>query len=120
VATDIYALGVTMFRAFTGTYPYGNLDATSPPRQERPRDLGTVRPDLPAWVQAALARAVALDPAERFADMAEFAHDFEAGPSYAPPAVRRPLTLYERSPVRFWQGVSALLAVALAVSLWWR
>ncbi len=120
VATDIYALGVTMFRAFTGTYPYGNLDATSPPRQERPRDMGALRPDLPAWVQAALARAVASDPAERFADMAEFAHEFEAGPSYAPPPVRRPLTLYERSPVRFWQGVSALLAAALAVSLWWR
>ena len=120
VATDIYAPGVTMFRAFTGSYPYGNADATSASRQERPRDLATLRPDLPAWVQAALHRAVAPDPAERFADMTEFAHEFEAGPSYAPPPVRRPLTLYERSPVRFWQGVSALLAAALAASLCWR
>jgi len=120
VATDVYALGVTIFRVFSGAYPYGNADATSPPRQERPRDLATLRPDLPAWVQAALHRAIALDPGERFADMAEFAHDFEAGPTYAPPPVRRPLTLYERSPVVFWQAVSALLAVALAVSLWWR
>ena len=37
-ATDIYALGVTMFRAFTGEFPYGNADATSPPRRERPKD----------------------------------------------------------------------------------
>ena len=102
---------------FTGTYPYGNPDATSPPTLQRPRDLATLRPDLPAWVQAALGRAIALDPAERFADMAEFAHEFEAGPSYAPPPVRRPLTLYERAPVRFWQGVAVLLAVALAASL---
>jgi serine/threonine protein phosphatase PrpC len=120
VATDIYALGVTLFRSFTGTYPYGNPDATSPPSQERPRDIAALRPDLPAWVGSALGRAIALDPAERFADMAEFAHEFEAGPSYAPLPARRPLTLYERSPVRFWQGVSALLAVALAVSLWWK
>ncbi|HWX04261.1 MAG TPA: protein phosphatase 2C domain-containing protein, partial [Bradyrhizobium sp.] len=29
-ATDLYALGVTMFRAFAGEFPYGNADATSP------------------------------------------------------------------------------------------
>ncbi|HVC60980.1 MAG TPA: protein kinase [Acetobacteraceae bacterium] len=119
-ATDIYALGVTLFRAFTGAYPYGNPDATSPPALERPRDLSAIRPDLPAWLGSALGRAIAADPAERFADMAEFAQDLEAGPTYAPLPARRPLTLYERSPVRFWQGIAGLLAVALAVSLWWK
>jgi serine/threonine protein phosphatase PrpC len=117
VATDVYALGVTLFRMFTGTYPYGNPDATSAPTLRRPKDLATIRPDLPAWLQAALGRATALDPAERFVDMAEFAHEFQSGPSHVPPPVRRPLTLYERAPVRFWQVVSGLLALALAVSL---
>jgi serine/threonine protein phosphatase PrpC len=117
-ATDIYALGVTIFRAFAGEYPYGNIDATSPPRRDRPTQLSVLRPDLPAWVQAVLSRAVAADPAERFRDMTEFAIEMEAGPSRAPPvAVQRPRTLYERNPVRFWQGVAALLACALLLSL---
>ena len=119
-ATDVYALGVTMFRTFTGEFPYGNLDAVSQPRRGRATPLAELRPDLPAWLQVALGRAIATDPAERFRDVMEFALEMEAGPSRAPTAPRRPQTLYERSPLRFWQGVAALLALALILSLWWR
>jgi serine/threonine protein phosphatase PrpC len=119
-ATDIYALGVTMFRAFTGEFPYGNADATSPPRRNRPVALSGLRPDLPAWLQSALGRAIATDAAERFQDVMEFAVEMEAGPARAPVAVRRPATLYERSPLRFWQGVAAVLALALILSMFLR
>jgi serine/threonine protein phosphatase PrpC len=115
-ATDVYALGVTLFRAFTGEFPYGNADATSPPRRHRPRDFSELRPDLPAWLEAALGRAIALDPARRFRDMTEFAFEIEAGPARVPIAAPRPLTLYERAPVRVWQGIAALLALALLAS----
>lgn len=120
-ATDIYALGVTMFRAFAGgAFPYGNIDAVSPPRRTRPLALADLRPDLPAWLQQALARAIAIDPNERFRDMIEFAVAMEDGPARVNSAVPRALTLYERAPVRVWQGIAGLLAAALALSLYLR
>jgi serine/threonine protein phosphatase PrpC len=116
-STDIYALGVTLFRAFTGEFPYGNPDAAERPRRDRPKPLSILRPDLPAWLERALGRAIAIDPAERFRDMNELAMEMETGPARPPLMARRPPTFYERAPVRFWQGVSALLALALLLAL---
>jgi len=116
-ATDLYALGVTMFRAFSGEFPYGNPDATKSPRRGRPKPLSALRPDLPAWLQVSIERAIAIDPADRFRDMIEFAVEMEAGPTRAPVAIHQPRTLYERHPVRFWQALAALLALALLLLL---
>ena len=49
--------------------------------------------------------------------MAEFAFEMEAGPASGPHTAPRPQTLYERYPLRFWQAIAALLALALVVVL---
>jgi serine/threonine protein phosphatase PrpC len=114
--TDQYAAGVTLYRAFTGKYPYGEVEPFSHPRFDRPVPPSRYRPDLPAWLEAAILRAVAVRREDRFRDIIELQIALESG---AARAIGRPehVPLARRNPVLFWKWVSALLATALAAAL---
>ena len=115
---DIFALGVSIYRMFAGgAYPYGEVEAFAQPRFGRATSLTKHRPDLPAWLERAIARAISADPRERFTDAIEFAFELEHGSLRAVPHSIDQPSLYERNPTRFWQAVAALLFVALLVSL---
>ncbi len=93
------------------------MDPEDAPRFDKaPTPPGRHRPDMPAWLDAAIMRAVAPEPGDRFEDVEELVHVLETGSAVAAPQPR-PLSLIERDPVRFWQGVCLLLVVALLVSL---
>jgi serine/threonine protein phosphatase PrpC len=115
-ATDQFALGITLWRVFAGRYPYGETEAFSRPRFDRPDPPSRSRPDLPAWLDAALMRTIAIDPKDRFGDTVELLRAIEGGAA-VPRVTNRPTPLIERHPVRFWQALSALLAVLLIVAL---
>jgi hypothetical protein len=67
-ASDIYALGVLLFRLASGEFPYAatGLDALlqAQGRAER-RRLATLKPDLPADITRAVEAAIDPDPARR-------------------------------------------------------
>jgi eukaryotic-like serine/threonine-protein kinase len=73
--TDIYSLGVTMYRLLTGRMPY------SAPSQaalayailtKAPAAPATLRPGLPPVLDRIVLRAIAKEPAERYASWLEF------------------------------------------------
>lgn len=115
-ASDIFALGVTLYRAFAGEYPYGEIEPFSHPRFGRPAPLSRYRPDLPAWLDATLASAIALDPKARPGDAIEFALELENGFARGTPKITAPLPLYHRNPLLFWKIASALLAIGWLMS----
>ncbi|WP_374545242.1 bifunctional protein-serine/threonine kinase/phosphatase [Rhodoblastus sp.] len=115
--SDLFALGVTVYRMFARAYPYGEIEPFSKPRFGAPASLAARRPDLPSWLEGAIARAIAVDPAARYGDVLEFAFEIENGARSGRPTAPRKTALYQRNPLVFWQALCALLALALLVVL---
>ncbi|MEO6093669.1 MAG: bifunctional protein-serine/threonine kinase/phosphatase [Novosphingobium sp.] len=115
--TDQFALGVTLYRWFTGKWPFGEQEAFQRPRFGRPPPPPSRhRPDIPSWLDDAILTAIRPDRGARFGDVIELLRALEGGGAIRA-APRRPAPLIERYPVGFWQAVSALLAVALLAAL---
>ncbi|MEO6360176.1 MAG: bifunctional protein-serine/threonine kinase/phosphatase [Sphingomicrobium sp.] len=115
-ATDQFALGVTVYRMLTGRYPYGEVEAFSRPRFGVAAPPSRGRPEIPAWLDAVVMKAVAIDPTSRFNDVIELIQALESGSARAAP-IRAPVPLIERNPVLFWQLLSLLLGIALVVAI---
>jgi serine/threonine-protein kinase len=74
--TDVYGLGVSLFRMCTGRFPFagetarGVSESTLGGRSPRVRDI---EPEVPAGLEQAIARAIEPDPRVRWASAEAFA-----------------------------------------------
>jgi serine/threonine-protein kinase len=76
--SDIYSVGVIMYEVFTGKVPFeaesfmGILTKHITNEPKRPTE---VAPTVPPEMEAVILKAMAKDPAQRYANMEELAHD---------------------------------------------
>jgi len=79
--TDIYSLGVTMYRLLTGKLPFDAANSYSMIYQIMnidPQPPSTFRPEIPPSMDAIVLRAMAKDTAQRYQTWDEFARDLVA------------------------------------------
>ncbi|MCC6466238.1 MAG: protein kinase [Planctomycetes bacterium] len=97
--TDIYSLGVTAFQCFTGQLPFrgdNNWDLIVRHHAEDPVAPSMLRPEIPLTVSRVILKAMAKNPAERYASVDDLLLDLKLirrhqVPAAAAPWNRRPL-----------------------------
>lgn len=114
--SDQFALGVTLYRWFTGKWPFGEQEAFQRPRFGKPAPPSKHRPEIPSWLDDAIVTAIQPEPDARFGDAIELLRALERGGPLAGTS-KRGVPLAQRDPLRFWRVVSALLAAALIAAL---
>ena len=113
-ASDVYALGVVLYEMLTGEPPFTGPTAQAVVARvmsEPPIGLRLRRPTVPLAVDAAVTKALAKVPADRFATAAQFAEALRAEEPPAAAVTRGPRNRMTALP---W-AIAAVLATALII-----
>ncbi|MDO6612000.1 bifunctional protein-serine/threonine kinase/phosphatase [Shewanella sp. 1_MG-2023] len=116
--SDIFSLAVITYQMLTGYLPYDanvakatTLKAQQSLRYIPARSRNAV---VPHWVDYALEKALAVDPAKRTAEVSEFIYNLKYP---HPKATRENVPFIDKDPILFWQRLSLLLGLGLVIAL---
>jgi serine/threonine protein kinase/serine/threonine protein phosphatase PrpC len=117
--SDMFSLGVITYQMLTGKLPYGSQVAKARTRSQfsklRYNSATDHNPEIPAWVDGALRRAVHPDPYKRYESLSEYTFDLrQPNPKYLNASAT---PLIERNPLLFWKSLAAILACIILLLL---
>lgn len=107
-STEIFSIGVTLYWALTGKFPYGEIEPFQTPSFKSPKRPVNLNKNIPLWLDSVIMRSIAISPDQRYRHYSEFFYDLKY-PEKVKPFFSNTTPLIERSPVTFYKTAFIML-----------
>ena len=100
--SEIFSIGVTLYLAFSGKYPYGEIEPFQNPTFKEAKKPSVYNKNIPDWLDSVIMRSIALDKEQRYAHYSEMSFELKY-PQKVKPFFSSNTSLIERSPLLFYK-----------------
>ena len=114
-SSDLYSIGVICYEMLAGKLPYGGPLSAKAIKRARYIPANRINPEVPAWVDGAIEKAVQLNPKRRYDALSEFVADLSTPNANL---VKESQPILERNPVAFWRALSIVLMLSNLIVLY--
>ncbi|MCW8838755.1 MAG: protein kinase [Thiovulaceae bacterium] len=100
--SEIFAIGVTLYLALTGKYPYGEIEPFQNPNFKEAKKPSKYNKNIPLWLESIILRSISIDKDARYQNYSEMVYEL-SNPQKVKPYFSKNTPLIEREPVLFYR-----------------
>jgi len=101
-STEIFSIGVTLYWALTGKFPYGEIEPFQTPSFKQAKSALNFNKNIPDWFNSIIMRSISVDATDRYTHYSEFFYELKA-PEKVKAYYPKDLTFIEREPLLFYK-----------------
>lgn len=100
--TEIFAIGVTLYEALSGKFPYGEIEPFQTPTFKTPKPLRAYNKMVPGWLESVVMNAIETDKDRRYELYSEMEYQL-THPDKVKPYFKKGSTLLDKNPVQLYR-----------------
>ncbi len=114
--TEIFSIGVTLYLALTGKYPYGEIEPFQIPSFREAKKPSSYNKNIPAWLESIILRSITVDRDKRYQHYSEMLYELQS-PQNVKAFFSKESSIIERSPIVFYRTAFTLMFIINIVLL---
>ena len=100
--TEIFSIGVTLYQALTGIFPYGEIEPFQNPTFKNTKKLQKLNSTIPSWFESLILRAISVDENLRYSNYSYMKFELEY-PEKVKPFFDKKTPLLKKDPLKFYK-----------------